>query len=132
MVYNIKYKSKDRTNYRIKCFPRFSATLDEIIEYSNQYEQNKNFKPHIYIFDYPDITAPVQGKLMDRANIDYNWKVISGFAQKKDAAVFVADQAIKAERGKRSLTNMCTSESKTKDAHLDVRISLNRTEEISS
>lgn len=126
----IKYlESSGISNYRIKCFPRFSATLDEIIEYSNQYEQNKNFKPHIYIFDYPDITAAVQGKLMDRANIDYNWKVISGFAQKKDAAVFIADQAIKAEREKRSLTNMCTSESKTKDAHLDVRISLNRTQE---
>lgn len=115
-------------NYRIKCFPRFSATLDEIITFIHQYIMNKNFKPDIIILDYPDITAPIQGKLMDRANIDYNWKTIAGLTSQLNCAIFVADQAIKAERNKRSLTNMCTSESKTKDAHLDVRISLNRTE----
>lgn len=115
-------------NYRIKCFPRFSATLDEIISYINQYSRNKKFKPDLLIIDYPDVTAPVIGKLMERPQIDYNWKRIAGLAPELNCAIMVADQATKAERNKRSLTNMCTSESKTKDAHLDVRLTLNQTD----
>lgn len=115
-------------NYRMKCFPRFKATVDEIVAYVEQYKRVKKFNPDIIIIDYPDIMAPVHGKLMDRANIDHNWKIVAGLATQWNCAIFVADQAIKADRNKRSLTNMSTSESKTKDAHLDVRISLNRTE----
>lgn len=115
-------------NYKIKCFPRFSATLDEIITYIKQYISNKNFHPDIIILDYPDITAPFEGKVMDRLAIDYNWKRIVGLGQELNVAIFVADQATKAERMKRSLTNMCTSEAKTKDAHIDVRIGLNSSE----
>ena len=112
-------------NYRIKCFPRFSVNFDDIYEYILKYIEKKRFKPDLIIWDYPDITAPIDRKVMDRLNIDYNWKKIAGVAQILNCAVLVADQASKEERLKRSLTNMCTTESKTKDAHLDMRISLN-------
>ncbi|MGD9156869.1 MAG: hypothetical protein PVG39_00545 [Desulfobacteraceae bacterium] len=114
-------------NYRIKCFPRFSATLDDVIEYIYRYIRKKNFKPHGITIDYPDIMAPIQGVLMDRFNIDYNWKKIAGLSQELDCAIFVADQGVKAARNKRSLDVMDTSESKTKDAHIDMRLTLNKT-----
>lgn len=115
-------------NYRIKCFPRFSATLEEITNFIYKYIELKKFHPDILIIDYPDITAPIEGKLMDRQNINYNWEKIAGLSQELNCAILVADQAIKAERNRRSLSTMCTSESKTKDAHLDMRITLNSTE----
>jgi hypothetical protein len=45
-----------------------------------------------------------------------------------DALVLIADQAVKAARSKRSLGTMDTSESKTKDAHLDSRLTLNNSD----
>lgn len=114
-------------NYRIKCFPRFSATLDDVIEYIHRYTRKKNFKPHGITIDYPDIMAPVEGVIMDRFNIDYNWKKVAGLSQELDAAIFVMDQGVKGARNKRSMDVMDTSENKLKDAHIDMRLTLNRT-----
>lgn len=112
-------------NYRIRCFPRFSANFDDIHDYILKYIEKKKFRPDIIIWDYPDITAPIDKKVMDRLNVDYNWKKIAGLAQILNCAMFVGDQASKDERNRRSLSNMCTTESKTKDAHLDMRLTLN-------
>jgi len=115
-------------NYRMRCFPRFSATLDDVITYIKTYTSKKNFKPDIIMIDYPDIMRPIEGNLMDRFNIDYNWKKCAGLSQELDALILLADQTIKSARGKRSIGVMDTSESKTKDAHLDMRITINSSE----
>lgn len=112
--------------YRVKCFPRFSATLKDIEYYIKAYIQKHNFRPDVILLDYPDIMAPVEGNLMDRFNIDYNWKRCAGMAHELNSAVFVADQAIKSGRVMQSLDVMSTSESKTKDAHIDMRLTLNK------
>lgn len=114
-------------NYRIKCFPRFSATLNDVIDYIKRYSKKKNYIPDLIILDYPDILAPVDGNMMDRLNIDYNWKKLAGLSQELNIAILGADQAVKAARGKRSIGIMDTGESKTKDAHLDMRLTLNKT-----
>jgi hypothetical protein len=114
-------------NYRVKCFPRFSVTFDEVYHYIKTYIRQKNFRPDVILIDYPDIMRPIDGDLMDRFNIDYNWKRCSGMGQELDCAVIVPDQAIKAAREKNRLSVMSTSESKTKDAHLDMRLALNKT-----
>jgi hypothetical protein len=115
-------------NYRMKCFPRFSATFDEIERFIKQYMSKKNFKPDLILLDYPDILAPIEGSLMDRFNIDYNFKKVSGLSQELNCAMIIGDQAVKGARTKDSLDAMSTSESKTKDAHIDLRLTLNKTE----
>ena len=58
----------------------------------------KNFKPDIILLDYPDILAPIEGSLMDRFNIDYNFKKVSGLSQELNCAMIIGDQAVKGAR----------------------------------
>ena len=116
-------------NIRVKTFPRLSATLMEVIDFIENYTKKHSWRPHIVFFDYLDILAPQKGALLDRQNVDFIWKRAGGLAQELDCAIITADQAVKAARNKRSLGQGDTSESKTKDAHIDMRITLNMTEE---
>lgn len=116
-------------NIRTKTFPRLSATLTDVIDFTKNYAKKHSWDPDIIFFDYLDILAPQEGALLDRQNIDFIWKKAAGLAQEFDCAIITADQAAKAARNKRSLGQGDTSESKTKDAHIDMRITLNMTEE---
>lgn len=114
-------------NLRIRCYPRFSKTFDEVYAYILRYIDRTGWKPHIIIFDYLDILDDeVKGD--ERINVDRKWKKGSRMAGELDCLVFTADQATKPSRKQRSLDQMSTSESKTKDGHLDVRIALNQTD----
>ncbi len=114
-------------NYRVKCFPRFSKSFDEVYDYIKRYVEEANWKPDIVIFDYLDILAPETGNLQERIDIDRKWKKASQLAGEMGCLVLTADQANKASRQQRSLNQMSTSESKTKDSHLDVRLAINQT-----
>ncbi len=114
-------------NYRVKCFPRFSKSFDEVYDYIKRYVEETNWHPDIVIFDYLDILAPEAGNLQERIDIDRKWKKASQLAGEMNCLVFTADQANKASRQQRSLNQMSTSESKTKDSHLDVRLAINQT-----
>lgn len=116
-------------NLRIKTFPRLSVTLTQIIDFIYRYIEKHNWHPHMIIFDYLDIVAPQVGALLDRQNVDFIWKKAAGLSAELDCAILTADQALKAARNKRSLGQGDTSESKTKDAHIDARITLNMTPE---
>ena len=114
-------------NFRIKCFPRYSKNFDEAYEYVLRYIDRAKWKPDIIIFDYLDILGAEYGSLQLREDIDRKWKKGSMLAGELDCLVLTADQAIKASRQQYQLDQMSTSESKTKDAHLDVRIAINQT-----
>ncbi|KYK24181.1 hypothetical protein AYK24_06635 [Thermoplasmatales archaeon SG8-52-4] len=113
-------------NLRIKCFPRFSKTFDETRDFILRYIEKSQWKPEILIYDYLDILAS-EGYKDERINIDRSWKKASRLAGELDCLLITADQANKAGRTQRSLDQMSTSESKTKDSHLDVRIAINQT-----
>lgn len=114
-------------NLRIRCFPRFSATFDEAREAILRYMDQTKFQPDIIMFDYLDILAPETGNLQERTDVDRKWKKAAKLAGELNTLVITADQANKATRGERNLSQMSTTESKTKDGHLDIRIALNRT-----
>lgn len=114
-------------NLRIKCFPRFSVTFDETYDYIRRYMDKAKWEPHIIMWDYLDILAD-EGTKDQRIDIDRKWKKASKAAGELDCLVFTADQATKASRKQRNLDQMSTSESKTKDSHLDVRIAINQTD----
>jgi replicative DNA helicase len=123
----IKNKRLNRlSNLRVKCFPRFSITFDEARDYILRYMDRKKWEPDIIIFDYLDILGNEPG-LEGRFDIDNKWKKASGLAGELDNLVLTADQSTKAGRTAYQLDQMSTSESKTKDSHLDVRIATQQT-----
>jgi len=117
------------TNYRIKCFPRYSVTFDEVYDFILRYMERFEWKPSIIIIDYLDILAKESGAITKIDDIDTKWKKASKLAGELNCLVITADQATKASRTQYALDQMSTSESKTKDAHLDVRIALNKTDD---
>jgi replicative DNA helicase len=117
-------------NFRIRCFPRFSKTFEEIKSYILRYIEKMQWMPDIIILDYVDIFAN-SGQSSDenmRHEVDRKWKQASQLAGELDCLVINADQATKAGRSQYQLDQMSTSESKTKDAHLDIRLALNQTD----
>lgn len=114
------------SNLRIKCFPRFSITFDEARDYIMRYCDRKKWHPDIIIFDYLDILGTEPGTSEGRIDIDRKWKKASGLAGELDTLVFTADQSTKIGRTQYALDQMSTSESKTKDSHLDVRLAINQ------
>jgi replicative DNA helicase len=116
-------------NFRMRCFPRFSVTFDEVEQYIKRYSEKHDWHPDIVIFDYLDILAPERGAREYRHDIDAKWKKAAGLASRLNCLVITADQATKAGRTQYQLDQMSTSESKTKDSHLDIRIAINQTDE---
>ncbi len=123
-----KNKFNNLSNLRVKCFPRYSINFDESYDYILRYIDKTHWVPEIIIFDYLDILAP-EGNLETRHDIDMKWKKASKLAGELKCLVITADQATKASRTQYALDQMSTSESKTKDSHLDVRIALNQTDD---
>ena len=125
----IKNKRLNRiNNLRIKCFPRFSVTFDETYDYIRRYIDRRKWEPDIIVYDYLDILANEPG-LEGRFDIDSKWKKASKLAAELNCLVLTADQSTKAGRTQYALDQMSTSESKTKDSHLDVRLATNQTNE---
>jgi hypothetical protein len=115
-------------NVRIIKFPAYSANFDDVEAAVDDLEQSEGFIPDFYIFDYFDIMGKEEGRfLSERDRINATWVRGTAFAHKKNACVFTADQTTKGARQKLSVASDDTSEDKRKDAHLDVRIALNRT-----
>lgn len=114
-------------NFRVKCFPRFSVTFDEVRSFIFRYIDKYKWHPDIILFDYVDILAQQDNDI--RMDVDKKWKQASRLAGELNCLVLNADQANKAGRTQYMLDKTSTSESKTKDAHLDVRIALNQTDD---
>lgn len=111
-------------NYRVKCFPRFSVTFDEVRTYIMRYIEKTHWHPDIIILDYIDIMAQEHPEI--RIDIDNKWKKASKLAGELNCLVLNADQANKASRTAYAIDKTSTSESKTKDGHLDVRFAINQ------
>lgn len=122
------YEMTGIKHLRIRCFPRFSKTFDQVQAYIQRYIEKTGWKPQIIIWDYIDILDDEVSGEKRIINVDMKWKKAARMAGEMDCLCFTADQATKPSRGQRSLDQMSTSESKTKDGHLDVRIALNQTD----
>ena len=111
-------------NYRVKCFPRFSVTFDEVRAYIMRYIDKTGWHPDIILLDYIDIMAQEHPEI--RIDIDNKWKKASKLAGELNCLVLNADQANKAARTAYMIDKTSTSESKTKDGHLDIRFAINQ------
>jgi hypothetical protein len=112
---------------RVKCFPAFSANMTDVKSIIDELEVNEGFTTDVLVTDYLDIMAPESGsqRLSERGNIDATWKSAKALAQRKKLLHITADQSSKATYEK-DIKLFDTSEDKRKNAHLDVKVAMNR------
>lgn len=113
-------------NLRVKAFPRFSASMEDIANELGDLEYSEDFIPDVIVIDYLDILSPGNSRLEGRDKVDNTWKIAARIAGEKNCLVITADQSDAVGRSQRSLDDSNFSEDKRKDANLDVRIGLNQ------
>ena len=113
-------------NLRYVCFPAFSANSVDINEALNELEYTENFIVDVLIVDYIDILAPEDNNLSERGNIDCTWKKFKNIAASRNCLVITAEQSNKASNDRISIKVTDVSEDKRKNAHVDLKISLNQ------
>ena len=112
---------------RVKSFPRFSASIDDIINELDDLEFSEGFLPDVIVVDYFDILASSRKYHDGRDQTNSTWMMGSRISGERNCLVVTADQSDAAGRNQRSLNVSNFSEDKRKDAHLDIRIALNQT-----
>jgi len=119
------FKKLYSNNLRIRCFPAFSAGMDEAIaELDNLKAQG--FEPDVIIFDYFDImAAEVMNELEDE---NRKWKKGKGLAGERHCLVINCHQGNRESEEKQNIKQKHTGGSIKKLQHLDLDITLNQTE----
>jgi len=122
---------KRKSNLRVKAFPAFSANSDDIRELLNDLEFSEGFISDVIIIDYIDILSKERGSFSEIDSIDKMWMNFKNIAAVRNSLVITADQAKAPKGGKEkiSLGKNDWSDSKKKNAHIDMKISINQTEE---
>jgi len=121
------FKKLYGNNLRVRAFPAFTATPNDIRAELQDLEYSEGFIPDIIVVDYIDILAPVEGNLSERGNIDATWKHFKAMAASRNCLVVTADQSNKASVARSSIMATDTSEDKRKNAHIDMKIAINQT-----
>lgn len=116
-------------NYRLRCYPRFGANLDDIVRDLDVLEYSEGFYPDVLIVDYADIVAPVSKNLEGRQAIDSVWKGLAQIAGKRKMLVITATHAnIRRVEGRKRQKGSDVSEDTRKLNHVDCLIVLDQTE----
>jgi len=113
--------------YRLKSYPAYTATLQQIERDLDNLEYTEDFVPDVIVIDYADIIAPEDTRLDSRGRLDDIWKKLKGLAQKKHALVVTASQSNRVSIKKRTVEDVDTSDDIRKLAHVDAMFSLNQT-----
>lgn len=116
-------------NLRIKTWPAFSANSNDIRKELDDLEFVEGFIPDVIIIDYIDILSPEGGNLSERGEIDNTWKQFKNISMTRHCLLITADQSNKISGGRRSIKATDVSEDKRKNAHVDMVIAINQTDD---
>lgn len=117
-------------NWRLKCFPRFSATLSDVERQLDIMEYIEGFIPDIIVIDYADIIQSDLKDGNDEQKLDDIWKNLARMAGERHALVITATQIKTAALNKRkSKMGDASGSARAKYAHPDVVFSINQTSE---
>ncbi len=113
--------------FKIKTYPAFSATVDDIRRDIDELEHHYNFVPDVVVLDYADIFASTRNDLSGREALDVIWKSLRGLAQEKHCLVVTATQTNRKAIEKGKISQIDTAEDIRKVAHVDKMFGLNQT-----
>lgn len=117
-------------NFKVKSYPAFSATFDDIISDIEDLEYSEGFIPDIICIDSVDIMAPEGGaQLSERGRIDWAWKRAKGLAAQRHCLVATVLQSNRASISQKNVQQENTGEDIRKLAHVDIMFALNQTPE---
>jgi len=117
-------------NWRLKCFPRFSATLSDMERQLDIAEYLEGFIPDIIIVDYADIVVPELKDGNDEQKIDDIWKSLARIAGERHTLVITATQIKTAALNKRkSKMGDASGSARAKYGHPDIAFGIHQTPE---
>ncbi len=116
-----------RNNLYANCYPRFTASLSDIIRDLWLLEQETGFVPDIIIVDYADILKTAGKEKI--GEIDHIWKMCASLAAERQAIVFTASQGNRGSLYKPNMEQDDLAEWIGKLAHVDVFLGLNQSRE---
>lgn len=118
-----------RDNFRLVCYPKFSANVKDIKSDLETLEFDEDFVPDVIVIDYADILAPEDSRVTGRDRYDETWKMFGNLAFSKRCLVVTASQTNRASADKKYVTQTDVSEDWRKIAHAEIMIAINQTGE---
>lgn len=117
-------------NFRVKSYPSFMASFDNIISDLDDLWYTEGFAPDVICIDSIDIMAPDNNRnLSERGAIDSAWKRAKGLGGERHCIVASVLQSNRASITQKSVQQDNTSEDIRKLAHVDIMFGLNQTPE---
>lgn len=114
-------------NLRVKCYPRFTASLSDIIRDLEILEESEDFIPDVIIIDYADILKP-ETKSEGTDALDDIWKKLASLAAVKHSILFTASQGNRGSLNKKTMTEEDMAGWIGKLGHVDIFMAINRTD----
>jgi len=115
-------------NLQIKCYPRFSASVDDIRRDLDFLERSQDFIPDLIIVDYADILKPDKGtRKEDHKAIDSIWKSLAGLVAERRCLGVTGSQGNRPSLKKEQHEEEDLAEWIGKLGHVDVFLALNQT-----
>lgn len=114
-------------NYRLKSYPKFAATANDIINDLDILEYSSGFIPDVLIIDYADILKPMNQYLENRHQLDETWKMLGRIATERNILVLTASQTNRIGAGKKNIKGTDIAEAFSKVAHVDTLIMIQQT-----
>jgi replicative DNA helicase len=112
-------------NLRLKCYPAFSASFDDILADLDNLEYTEEFIPDVVLVDYFDITSTEYSD--ERAEANRKWQRGKNLAAVKQVLVINCNQSNRDSIDKVNLSQKHTAEDIRKLAHIDALFVLNQT-----
>lgn len=113
-------------NFRLICYPKFSANVSNIKSAIEHLEWEEGFIPDVIVLDYADILAPEDNQVTGRDRYDDTWKMLGNLADTRNSLVVTASQTNRASFNKKNVTQTDAAEDIRKIANVDVMIALNQ------
>lgn len=121
------FKKMYGNNLRIRAYPAFSASFDDVIADLDDLEHTQGFVPDVILIDYFDIMKK-EGGGDDRSEANEKWQRGKNLAGVRKALVINANQSNRDSIEKTNISQTNTGEDIRKLAHVDVMFVLNQSD----
>jgi replicative DNA helicase len=111
-----------------KCYPRFSANVEDIKRDLKMIEYLHNFIPDVIVVDYADILRPEDGLIDGFQKEDRTWIALSQLAMERNCLVVTPTQVTKAGQDATQVGVKHQARWVGKLGHVDAMMALNQTE----